>query len=71
MPIFVRLVNVSVSGWTGDVKIKKDTEVINYVLQQLQDRGAHIISVASAVSTGFLSSVGVYTITYEAPSLIE
>ena len=71
MPIFVRLVNVSVSSWSGGVKIKEDTEAINWMLQQLQDRGAHIISVASTVSTGFLNSVGVYTITYEAPSLIE
>ena len=70
MPIFVRLVSFHSGG--GQFDAKKDNQVINQVLQELQDKGARIISITPALGGGTLQGIAAsYTITYEAPSQIE
>jgi len=70
MPVFVRLVSFSSGG--GKFDAKKDSRAINQVLQELQDKGAHILSITPAVGGATLQGIAAtYTITYEAPSLIE
>ena len=50
MPIFVRLVSFHSGG--GQFDTKKDNQVINQVLQELQDKGARIISITPALGGG-------------------
>jgi len=70
MPVFVRLVSFSTFG--GKFDAKKDSHAINLVLQELQDKGARIISVTPAIGGGIVQGIAAtYTITYEAPSPIE
>ena len=70
MPTFVRLVSFSTYG--GKFDAKKDSRAINQALQELQDKGAHIISVTPAIGGGTLQGIAAtYTITYEASSPIE
>ena len=69
MPILVRLVTFSTGG--GKFDAKKDSRVINQVLQELQDKGARIISISPAIAGMATVAPAVYTITYEAPSPIE
>ena len=70
MPIFVRLVSFHSGG--GQLDAKKDSGAINQVLQELQDKGARIISITHAIGGASLQGIAAsYTITYEAPSLIE
>ncbi len=70
MPVFVRLVSAHSGG--GQFDTKKDSRVINQVLQELQDKGARNISITPALGGGTLQGIAaIYTITYEAPSPIE
>ncbi len=70
MPIFVRLVSFHSGG--GQFNAKKDNRAINQVLQEIQDKGARILSITPAVGGATLQGIAAtYTITYEAPSLIE
>lgn len=70
MPVFVRLVSFHSGG--GQFDAKKDSGAINQVLQELQDKGARIISITPAIGGGSLQGIAAsYTITYEAPSPIE
>ena len=71
MPVFVRLVSFQTGG--GKFNAKKDSQAINRVLQELQDKGAQIISITPAIGgASFVQGIAAtYTITYEAPSPIE
>jgi len=70
MPIFVRLTCFHSGG--GQFDAKKDNRAINQVLQELQDKGARIISITPALGGGSLQGIAAsYTITYEAPNPIE
>ena len=70
MSIFVRLVSFHSGG--GQFDTKKDSQALNEVLQELQDKGAHILSITLAMGGGTLQGIAAtYTITYEATSLIE
>jgi len=70
MPIFVRLVSFSTFG--GKFNAKKDSQAINRALQELQDKGARIISVTPSSAGAIMQGIAaIYTITYEAPSPIE
>ncbi len=70
MPIFVRLVSFHSGG--GQFNTKKDNRTINQVLQEIQDKGARILSITPAIGGATLQGIAAtYTITYEAPSPIE
>jgi predicted CoA-binding protein len=70
MPIFVRLISFHSGG--GQFDTKKDSRALNEVLQKLQDKGAHILSITPAMGGGTLQGIAAtYTVTYEAPSPIE
>ena len=70
MPIFVRLVGFHSGG--GQFNAKKDNRTINQVLQEIQDKGARILSITPAIGGATLQGIAAtYTITYEAPSPIE
>ena len=70
MPIFVRLISFNTGG--GTFNARKDSQAINQVLQQLQDKGARILSITPAIGGAFFQGINAtYTVTYEAPSPIE
>lgn len=70
MPIYVRLVSFHSGG--GQFDAKKDNRALNQILQELQDKGARIISITPAIGGGTLQGIAAnYTITYEAKSPIE
>jgi len=70
MPIFVRLVSFHSGG--GQFNAKKDNRAINQVLQEIQDKSARILSITPAIGGATLQGIAAtYTITYEAPGLIE
>jgi hypothetical protein len=70
MPIFIRLL----SFYSGDSKFdpEKDNRAINEVLQELQEKGARILSITPAIGGGTSQGTAtIYTITYEASSPME
>jgi len=70
MPIFARLISFHSGG--GQFDTTKDSRALNEVLQELQDKGAHILSITPAMGGGTLQGIAAtYTVTYEAPSPIE
>jgi len=70
MPIFVRLLSFHSGG--GQFDTRKDNRAINEVLQELQDKGARILSITPAIGGGTLQGIAaIYTIIYEASSPME
>ena len=70
MPIFVRLLSFHSGGSQFDTR--KDNRAINEVLQELQDKGARILSITPAIGGGTLQGIAaIYTIIYEASSPME
>ncbi len=70
MPIFVRLLSFHSGG--GQFDTRKDSQAINEVLQELQDKGARILSITPAIGGGTLQGIAaIYTIIYEASSPME
>lgn len=62
MPVFVQMLSFRSSR--QDFDEVKDTERINEVLKELQDKGARIIDVKVNLA-GTISTAAVYLITYE------
>lgn len=70
MPTYVRLVSFHSGG--GKFDAKKDNRALNQILKELQDKGARIVSITSAMGGASLQGIAAtYTITYEAQSPIE
>ena len=67
MPVFVQMLSFRSSR--QDFDEKKDTERINEVLKDLQEKGARIIDVKVNLA-GTISTAAVYLITYEADTPI-
>ncbi len=67
MPVFVQMLSFRSSR--QDFDEKKDTERINEVLIELQEKGSRIIDVKVNLA-GTISTAAVYLITYEADSPI-
>ncbi len=67
MPVFVQMLSFRSSR--QDFDEKKDTERINEVLKELQEKGARIIDVKVNLA-GTISTAAVYLITYEADTPI-
>jgi hypothetical protein len=68
MPVFVQMLSFRSSR--QDFNEIKDTERINEVLKELQEKGARIIDVKVNLA-GTISTAAVYLITYEADSPIS
>ena len=68
MPVFVQMLSFRSSR--QDFDEKKDTERINEVLKELQEKGARIIDVKVNLA-GTISTAAIYLITYEADSPIS
>jgi len=70
MAIFVRL--ISFHSGSGQFDVKKDNGALNQILQELQDKGARIISITQAIGGGSLQGIATtFTVTYEARRPIE
>jgi hypothetical protein len=67
MPIFIQM--LSFRSQRQDFDEIKDTERINGVLKELQEKGARIIDVKVNIA-GSISTAAVYLIIYEADSPI-
>lgn len=67
MPVFVQMLSFRSSR--QDFDEKKDTERMNEVLKELQEKGARIIDVKVNLA-GTINTAAVYLITYEADSPI-
>ncbi len=67
MPVFVQMLSFRSSR--QDFDEKKDTERINEVLKELQEKGARIIDVKVNLA-GTISTAAVYLITYDADNPI-
>ncbi len=68
MPVFVQMLSFRSSR--QDFNETKDTERINEVLKELQEKGARIIDVKVNLA-GTISTAAIYLITYEADSPIR
>jgi hypothetical protein len=68
MPVFVQMLSFRSSR--QDFNETKDTERINEVLKELQEKGARIIDVKVNLA-GTISTAAIYLITYEADSPIN
>ena len=68
MPVFVQMLSFRSSR--QDFDEKKDTERINEVLKELQEKGARILDVKVNLA-GTISTAAIYLITYEADSPIS
>jgi hypothetical protein len=68
MPVFVQMLSFRSSR--QDFNETKDTERINEVLKELQEKGARIIDVKVNLA-GTISTAAIYLITYEADSPIS
>ncbi len=68
MPVFVQMLSFRSSR--KDFNETKDTERLNAVLKELQEKGARIIDVKVNLA-GTISTAAIYLITYEADSPIS
>ena len=68
MPVFVQMLSFRSSR--QDFNETKDTERINEVLKELQEKGARIIDVKVNLA-GTISTAAIYLITYDADSPIS
>jgi len=68
MPVFVQMLSFRSSR--QDFNETKDTERINEVLKELQEKGARILDVKVNLA-GTISTAAIYLITYEADSPIS
>lgn len=65
MPVFAAIWSTASS--LGVFKGKKDSETLNYLLSELQSKGAKILDVKVSISRGYKGGVtAVYLIIYEA-----
>ncbi len=68
MPVFVQMLSFRSSR--QDFNETKDTERINEVLKELQEKGARIIDVKVNLA-GTINTAAIYLITYDADSPIS
>ncbi len=68
MPVFVQMLSFRSSR--QDFNETSDTERINEVLKELQEKGARILDVKVNLA-GTISTAAIYLITYEADSPIS
>jgi hypothetical protein len=68
MPVFVQMLSFRSSR--QDFNETKDTERINEVLKELQEKGARIIDVKVNLA-GTISTAAIYLITYDADAPIS